>query len=411
MRLGDIADTLRAMVVVVIIGFLVVFALVDSRSAYTGAAGPQLGLLPLVASFGVLLLAASALLLTLADRSIKLGLFHLSVLLFVLVYWLAVVYNNGFMAGAVAVMVAAVLMAFSVQGAGRPLYLVAAKWALRVVVFGSLLAGVFFPDWALVPFGVSDRSLFGFSTRLVGLATSPNYLGLAAATLLIVELTSASKARRLLSAAGLGVVASLAVAAYVMLWAQSRGVIIAAFVAALSLLLSRLLGQSNWAYVASSWLAVGSSALVVFWIPGDVFLNDSLDDSSSGRVDIWASVLSSWDQYRLFGVSQNSATLIQYGAGNAHNGLLELLVTGGMPLLSAALVLFISSSVIILRAGSAGALAGVVLVFVSWQFLFGTPLRLTSLNWNLLVVILLVGACSRASFTQLVSSRAVSTSC
>nr|WP_277819614.1 O-antigen ligase family protein [Dietzia sp. B44] len=302
-------------------------------------------------------------------------------------------------------------MAFSVQGAGRPLYLVAAKWALRVVVFGSLLAGVFFPDWALVPFGVSDRSLFGFSTRLVGLATSPNYLGLAAATLLIVELTSASKARRLLSAAGLGVVASLAVAAYVMLWAQSRGVIIAAFVAALSLLLSRLLGQSNWAYVASSWLAVGSSALVVFWIPGDVFLNDSLDDSSSGRVDIWASVLSSWDQYRLFGVSQNSATLIQYGAGNAHNGLLELLVTGGMPLLSAALVLFISSSVIILRAGSAGALAGVVLVFVSWQFLFGTPLRLTSLNWNLLVVILLVGACSRASFTQLVSSRAVSTSC
>ncbi|MFJ5872511.1 O-antigen ligase family protein [Dietzia maris] len=306
-------------------------------------------------------------------------------------YSLARFYHDGIAAAAPALMATFTLVGFALKVPGEERYLPIVRALLRAVVLGSFLAAVFNPAWALVPEGVSERSVFGLETRLIGLSTSPNYIAVVAVLLFCFELSGAL-IRRAFDMANAGF-ASLAV--IVAIWAQSRGVLMAMFVIALIAAFSRAGYKFARRSVLVSWLFLGFACLIVVVASVGAMVDDEVNELTTGRISIWSNILRNFASFLWFGASSRDALLIQNEAGNAHNGYLEALISGGVGFLLLTILLLVVVSYTILAGGERAALAGMLFLFIAVQFAFGTPLRAFSLSWNFVVLVLLVGECGR----------------
>lgn len=391
-------DGFRDCVLLLTVLYLAVYSLLDSRSVYSDESGSaQLGLVPTIFSGLALFLGSLVIATAIAEPKVRLGPLQAAVFVFGSSFWLSRLVHDGLGSSLSALLVAILLFAFSLQQPELSYRPGLARLALRVLVLGSVVSALFFPDWAFVPAEHSGRDLLGAGTRLIGLAASPNYLAVAAGTLLFVEISS----RPLRGQAGRAVsTLSTFVAVVAVLWTQSRSVMLAVGVAVLLIYASRKRSRATRYLVAASGAFVVLSVVVVVLRAFGVLVGQELLEATSGRIDIWASVISGWSEFALLGVPADHAIELQSGAGNAHNGVLEALITGGVPFLAATGGLLVIFGRVLWNNPKGGMFGGLLLVLITGQLVFGTSLRMNGLVWNLVPVLLLVGECGRLQFSQ-----------
>ena len=379
-----------------IAAFLAAYSVFDARALYSDAQEVSpVGNIATVASLGLLAIAALSVVFSLADRRTSVGILQFALFAAFSGLLLARLYHDGLSSSYGTILVLAVLFSVSLQSTSSEFILTSLAWSLRLLLLASVIAVFFSPDWALVPPERSGRELFGLNSRLIGFSASPNYIATAAGLLLLLELFGhASRSVKLR-------VVSSFLCAVVLLWAQSRSVLFGVTLVIVLYLATRSKHGARRLFVAASWSLIAVSAVLpMLDFRNSTFLGDDPSDLTTGRTEIWRSAASELGQYWLTGLPAEDAKYLLGGAFNAHNQILETLLSGGVLLLVANLALLFIISVLILRNPLAPPLAAALLLFISAQFLFGTPFRVTGLSWNLLLLSVLVLEASALPFTS-----------
>lgn len=389
----DSADAFRAGVVSALVGFLVYVVFVDARSSYSDSDQQvTLGLVPSAVSGSVLVLSVLVCLVALSDQRVKVGALHYVVFAYTSFYCLVSVWNDGLVSSAPVFMAAAAIFAFSLRAAERGSYAKLVQILLRFVVLFSLGSAVVNPSWALVPYGYDGRGLLGLDSRLIGLATTPNYIALAGAVLFLIEINQLLTGRKLKLLNGAFLLLSISV----VVWAQSRSILAAVLIITVAVAVVRNSAYLARSLVLFSWVAIAFALTVVAVVRfGGIGDAEVFDDVSSGRLAIWSSLLANVEEFFWAGAASEDVVMFQLGAANAHNGFLESTVRGGIIFAILTTLLLAALSRVLWRDGREAIFGSMLLLLVSAQFAFGTPMRAFSLSWNLLVVLLLVGECCR----------------
>jgi O-antigen ligase len=204
-------------------------------------------------------------------------------------------------------------------------------FGLVVVVFGSLLAFIIAPDWALS--GRGD-GLFNLDGRLLGLTTHPNALGYLAVFLVVLTWWTVTSSRSALIIIGV----SLAV----LVLTVSRTAWIAAIVAASIWAAFRFFPKlTPAARIQTSVLILGFGVAAViagvsfgFIDSGDrVFVGAT---TLTGRTEVWYLSWELWKESPLFGYGTAAWSEEWRGrfglswAGQAHNQIFQTLVQSGL---------------------------------------------------------------------------------
>jgi len=258
-------------------------------------------------------------------------------------------------------------------------------WVLRIQIFGSLVAGVVNPDWALVPTENLGRSLFGIDSRLIGFAPAPNYLAMCAVILLALEVSDLPrlnrKALRVLSTA-----ASL----ICLLWAQSRTELVIGLAVLVLAAIARTwsIGAATFAGRLVTLVVVPFAVAAPFVVTTlGIATQASLSEISTNRTDIWIRAVDLVATSPLFGVvydeTVTTISTLGYSYYNVHNQFLESWISGG---LGAATLLAVLILIVSFRARSSQfpVAASLLTLYVVLELPFGTPFKLESLSWSLI---------------------------
>ncbi len=366
--------------------FLALNSVLDARSLYSDSEeSSPVGSTAAVASLTILGLCIASILLSLRDRRIRLGLVQLVAFFAFAALYLLRLIHDGFVPSVGTLLAVIVIFAVSVQAAYSAKVLESVKWSLRLILIASLVAAVVEPDWALVPPESAGRALFGFDTRLIGFSASPNYLATGAGVLFLLECFSARRAKKWVWFSW------LLLCIVVLGWTQSRSVILGVSLAGAIYLVARRTGKQNRYFIAVTWILIGLSWVIPFLTANNIRTGtEGFEDFTTGRTNIWFSAWSEMGEFWRFGVPTYDARVILGAASNAHNQILELLMAGGIVALLSMATLLVTLSVIASRDSLAGPLGGALLVYTCSQFIFGTPLRVMGLSWNLLAIAVLV---------------------
>jgi O-antigen ligase len=235
------------------------------------------------------------------------------------------------------------------------------RWWLAVYVYGSLLAALVDPSWALVPVPSGVGTPIG-QPRLYGLSDHPNHLAPLAALLIVLEMATRGPLWRRL--------AHVMAGAAVILLTGTLTALVCVVVALGSLEFARRRraggrGLPSWraalAAVIAAVLAVAALAVVrpdigKHW--RNIFTGD-------GRITIWRAAVRVWVDYPLLGygphVFDQQAQLRYLGPhtanlDSAHSQYLQAFAQGGV-LLGAALLIYVAALLLTARrsAGPLGA--------------------------------------------------------
>lgn len=265
------------------------------------------------------------------------------------------------------------------------------RWGFRAYVVGSLAAMAVIPDWALVPSESSSRALFGSRDRLIGLTDSSNYMGLVACILFALEVGAMSRGKRF------SVLFALA-ALVACILSQSRtsllsiGLVSLLYVAYRIGLLAFNTDKGSWAMR----LAVAGSVAVPLAVFSSLYLNrqEDLESLTTGRLSIWVWSLREFAEKPVFGHGHSVFTPAYWADNpgyfdlqfaNAHNQVLETLVRGGVVEGIGLLAMLLALLGLAMRTRSHPYGITVVLLGITLftQLMFGTPLRLAGISWNL----------------------------
>lgn len=237
---------------------------------------------------------------------------------------------------------------------------------LRVYTWGSLIALLAAPDWALSPSPIVNFRLPGFgSSRLFGLTDHPVLLGVVAMTALAVETAPFQRPRLWPLHAG--------AAAAVVLMAQSRTAWITALVS-LPFLYRRDVQRTVHPVIARA-LGSGLAVSVIALVPttaaavGRVMADPEVD-SLHGRTEVWQISMHVFESDMVLGYGPrlflDRSSPVHLAYPHAHSQLFQTLATSGL-IGAAALALF-TAALIVAAARSGGASNG-----LSWA-LVATPL-------------------------------------
>lgn len=241
--------------------------------------------------------------------------------------------------------------------------------ALRVLVWGSLVAAAVVPGWA-VQLGY-DSSVLGLATRLAGLTPHPNALGPIAVVLVVLEWRRQPRVQlAVLAAAG------------ALLWTQSKTSWAALGVFAAVVLARRLRRRSpekTMLPVLVLAMVVGSSAWFGLGLAADgqdTVRQDESAETFTGRTSIWEVTLEVWRDEPLLGsgtglwddaMDRRYRHRVGFPPGHAHNQLIHTLGESGLVGASALVGLLVALGGLARRAdrstaGVAGALFLVLVV-------------------------------------------------
>ncbi len=219
-------------------------------------------------------------------------------------------------------------------------FLQAVKRVLLLIIYGSAVAAVAFPKWAL--YDDSSAILAGIP-RLFGVTSHPNVLGPLVALYLVIELfRPAHHWFRVLNA--MVSIAVLFLSQSKMAW----GIALSALFVWLAVRFWRgiglgLSGDRNWQRALCGTFGVGGLALVAMFVAFlagafDRFHLDNLESlmTLTGRTSIWKITIDVWLDNRLFGYGQElweGAFRVRYGmlfVGQAHNQFMQTLGASGV---------------------------------------------------------------------------------
>lgn len=212
-------------------------------------------------------------------------------------------------------------------------------WVLRAHVWGSVAAALLFSAWAVVPnYGIPVPH-----SRLAGITTHPNALGMLAAVLLILEWK-----RRPLSRVG------VVLAAVVLVWAQSKtawgAVAVVAAVGLARWLGRRAPARSLLPHVVLAGVVAFTSYIGLGLAEPEqaTTKGDDTTETFTGRTAIWEATLEVWQSDPLIGygpylwddpMDRRFAGRVGFPPGHAHNQLIQALgeagVIGGLALVVA----------------------------------------------------------------------------
>jgi O-antigen ligase len=271
-----------------------------------------------------------------------------------------------------------------------------ALFGLVVVVFGSLIALIIAPNWALV--GPWD-GLFALDGRLAGLTGHPNALGFLVVLLIVLTWWGVASARSAFIIIGVSLI--------VLLLTVSRTAWIAAIVAGSIWAAFRLFPRlTTAARIQTSFFILGFGVAVVIngVALGLIEMGDRVSSGAAtltGRTEIWSLSWEMWKKSPVFGYGTNAWSeewREGFGfswAGQAHNQFFQTLVQSGM---FGALVLVVYVVVLVKLAiakaeSSKGASIALVAVLVI-RGITETPLRFFVLDQmffaHLIILLMLV---------------------
>lgn len=230
----------------------------------------------------------------------------------------------------------------------------------RVVVIGSVAAGVLAPEWAVIPDTARQLGI----DRLSGFTPHPNSLTMVASIALVLEL---------LEPRGKWRPASIALIVVAILWAQSTAgfAILLCFAIAAPYLRHRS-ARVPIVFVVGG-VALMAAIAVDVWSRIVTSVGEERVGSVSGRSDIWAYAVTSWQAYPWLGQGayflseEDRLTHLppdMQQASNAHNQVLQVLGEAGLVGLVALAVLLVAVFQVARRARALDHGARLVLLFV-----------------------------------------------
>jgi len=209
------------------------------------------------------------------------------------------------------------------------------KSILLVYVYGSLLAAVLVPSWALM--GPYVTILPGVDTRLFGLSSQANQLGPLIAAYLAIEFFSPTRSRLR--------TIHLVAALFVLVWAQSKTSWVFVLLAIAYLVFIKieqaLFPQSNsrrhYAKIVFYCSGMLAGAVLIAGLINLVPVNSGTGiETLTGRTAIWAITLQAWADNPIFGYGLGLWDIdfrTKYGmpfAGQAHNQFIHTLGSSGL---------------------------------------------------------------------------------
>lgn len=214
----------------------------------------------------------------------------------------------------------------------------ATKIVLLAYIYGSLLAAVITPKYAMM--GQYSSFLPGINFRLFGVAPHANSLGPLSAVYIVIEMMQPSQSKIRL----INLIAAIAV----LLLAQSKTAWIFFLLAGLCYFLKKTglllfpdnteksIFNRNTLYALGIAFVLGVIALVFGF--GDLGRKETVTDLStlSGRTEIWTITLNEWQKNPLFGYGLNlwdekfRARNKMFYVGHAHNQFIHTLGSSGL---------------------------------------------------------------------------------
>lgn len=275
------------------------------------------------------------------------------------------------------------------------------KLALLIPIFGSLLAMVVAPDFAL--HRPSPGLIPGIDFRLFGVAPHPNALGQVGLLAIFLEYVHPYRSRWQKWFVVLGALA-------VLVLAQSKTVWLAALAVGLLVVLPReierrLKGGARWhlrglatvfMFIA---LAVAIGLGAVLWSEEIAAFFDKHQDllTATGRTSIWDITIQTWLQNPLFGYGPDLWSIpfrIRHGmlhVGQAHNQFMQTLGEAGLLGMGLLLAYLYALGAPALRYNRAArGLTLSLFILVLFRCMSEAPFRGGLLNWDFLVHLALV---------------------
>lgn len=217
-------------------------------------------------------------------------------------------------------------------------FLSLSKYILLIYMYGSLLATVLAPSWALM--GTYESLLPGVETRLFGVATHANQLGPLAAAYLVIELLKPTRTKLR--------VIHLVITLVVLIWAQSKtawGFVLLAtlyflFAKIESVLFPNKNARMNFPRVLLYGLGVMVGVSLFAIVAGLTNVIPAYSstgvESLTGRTTIWTITFDAWAPNPIFGYGLslwNTDFRAQYGlfnVGHAHSQFVHTLGSSGL---------------------------------------------------------------------------------
>jgi O-antigen ligase len=272
--------------------------------------------------------------------------------------------------------------------------------------YGSVILTIVEPSHA---FYLATRIFHWEPDRLAGLTDHPNTLGLIAVLAFLLTLSDASRWR----------VLHLGIAGGVLVASESRDAWIAG-IAGVALIVGRRLGGGSalrGSLTPALLLGAPVAAIAVLWLAATSAVREVDITSFNGRLPLWQDSVAVWKTAPVLGLGDGVwKALIQSGrvpsyGGEAHNQLLETLVTHGIVGLLLLIVIVVAWSAGVRRAARSGywepALIMVVLVVYS---VFASPLAFGGTDIQFLITTVGVLAVPRERAREEVAVEEVRTS-
>ena len=254
------------------------------------------------------------------------------------------------------------------------------KLILLIYIYGSLLAAVLAPSWALM--GTNTSILPSVDTRLFGVSSQANQLGPLVAAYIVIEL--------LLPVRSILRTVHLAAAFLVLIWTQSKTswlFVLLTLIYLVFIKIERALfptSSSRKGFAKFVFYSLGiavsmiSVAVLIYFDP----MNSSIGvESLTGRTVIWAITLNAWSDNPVFGYGLGLWDIDfrnQYGlpfAGQAHNQFIHTLGSSGLVGLFGLLIYLGVMAKRALKISKTNSVALALLFLIVVESMTETPLR------------------------------------
>ena len=259
------------------------------------------------------------------------------------------------------------------------------KLILLAYIYGSLLAAVLAPSWALGSGYVSI--LPSVDTRLFGVSTQANQLGPLTAAYLVMELFSPTRSRL----RNIHLMAAL----FVLLWTQSKTswvfvlltIMYFVFIKVERALFPQSNSRMNYTKLVFYCLGIVVSVVLVAMLINLVPVSSGSGvETLTGRTVIWAITLNAWADNPIFGYGLSLWDMdfrTQYGmpfAGQAHNQFIHTLGSSGLVGLFGLLIYLGALAKRAINAAKVNPVALALLILIVVECITEAPLR----NGNIL---------------------------